>query len=237
MILLSMGENPITRAYLESLTASELLKVADNMGVDIPPDLDRIFIMEEILEICSIDEEPAESQETLMVDTVLIESAPLPKHYNITFIEVMVRDPLWAFVFWEIKSQDKEQFEKSPDFDGYYLKVSPVVLPVDRMEDPYLTEAKVFKIPVKPDDTAWYLGLNPSMSEKNEYKVEFCVEMKGEETVVAVSNPVKLPELPREAGKQKPNPLIHLSGYEDFHILRNKERSHRTKKAAASNEQ
>ena len=39
-------EQPVTRAYLESLTTSDLIKMADNSGIDIPSELDRIFIIE-----------------------------------------------------------------------------------------------------------------------------------------------------------------------------------------------
>jgi len=239
-----MEEVLITRPYLESLTTGDLIKLADNLGVDIPCDLDRIFIIEEILEISSIDGESAASAEIVaengLVDTVLVDSAPLPKQYNITFIEVMIRDPLWAFVFWEIKTQDKEQIEKSPDFEGYYLKVSSVR--AGNADNIPQAEAKVFKIPVKPDDTAWYLGLSPVMSggisqtEQNRFKVEFCAEMKGEELVLVESNPVRLPELPRLPGEQEANPLVNLSGYADFHIIRNTERHQRQKKVETSHE-
>ena len=229
-----MDEVQINRAYLESLTTGDLIKMADNLGVDIPSDLDRIFIIGEILDIYSIDEESVSPSENNLVDTVLVESVPLPKHYNITFIEMIIRDPLWAFVFWEIKAQDKEQIEKLPDFEGYYLKVSPLVN--EKTGSSAQTEIKNFRIHVKPDDTAWYLGLSPDMfneisqTEQNRFKVELCAEIKGEETVLAISAPLRLPELYHAAGEHDANPLIHLSGYADFQVMRNNERQHRQKK-------
>ena len=239
-----MEEVQITRAYLESQTTDDLIKMADNLGVDIPSDLDRDFIIEEILEICSVDEESGNfaenGAENGLLDTVLVETAPLPRQYNITFIEVMIRDPLWAFVFWEIKTQDKEYIEKSQDFEGYYLKVSAVT--AGKTESPSREEDKSFRIPVKTDDTAWYLGLSPAMfgeipqKEHNQFKVEFCAGNKGEETVLASSNPVRLPELPHVTGEQEPNPLACLSGFADFHIIRNNERSLRQKKVEACHE-
>jgi len=250
-----MNEVQINKAYLESLTTDDLVKMADNLGVDIPLDLDRDFVIEEILEISSIDDEPENSVENndddSLIDTVLVDSAPLPKQYNITFIEVMIRDPLWAFVFWEIKSQDKEQIEKSQDFEGYYLKVLP--LADGKRENASAEEEKGFQIPVKPDDTAWYLSLSPAMfaeinraefrpdagSEvsriQNQFIVEFCALIKGEETVLTVSNPIMLPPLPL-AAEQEPNPLMSLSGYADFRIIRNNERPLRNKKVLSSNE-
>ena len=267
---------PVTRAYLESLTTGDLIRMADTWGIDIPPDLDRVFIIEELLEITAPDDADAEdlpdsgsaaapSDETVTSDTavtgvnafpvlktktadsVLDESVPLPKQYNISFIEVMIRDPLWAFVFWEIKATDKELFEKALDFDGYYLKVSPSVTLKENATD------GTFTVPVKPEDTAWYLGLAPaagngkgrpdeSQNAQKLYKVELCAGRRGEETVLAVSSPFKLPllyELPVGPGKQdlagfQENALLRLSGYEDFHILHNNERLFRIKRGASA---
>ncbi|MCL2130696.1 MAG: DUF4912 domain-containing protein, partial [Treponema sp.] len=153
-----MDEIPFTRAHLESLSTDELIKIADNYGVDIPFGLDRIFIIEELLEIIADDDDQGENpQEKDLVDGGLIESVPLPKQYNITFIEVMVRDPLWIFVFWEVKSQDKEVFEKSPEFDGYCLKV----FRAEKVKKENEADV-IFRVPVKPSDSAWYIGFTPS---------------------------------------------------------------------------
>ena len=236
------GSVTVSRAYLESLTTDALIKMADNFGIDIPPDLDRVLIISELLEITSADEnESGNSQETDFQDSVLTESVPLPKHYNITFIEVMIRDPLWAFVFWEIKAQDKEQFEKTSDFDGYYIKVSPWDM---RPLGPKTETDNVFSVSVSPNDTAWYLGLTSVAAhgiyspEQIIYKVELCAVVGGNETVLAVSNPIRLPELPSGPGEQEPrfreSPLVRLSGYGDFHILRRNERQLRTKRAASA---
>jgi hypothetical protein len=252
-----MEEVLLNRTYLESLTTFDLLRLADSHGIDVPPDLDRIFIIEELLEIASLDDTvptesnaPAEnkfpfdvsdgeandaSAET--VTSVQLEPVPLPKQYNISFVEVIIRDPLWAFVFWEIKTSEKEQFEKTQDFNGYSLKVSPWISPVD----PSKARANsFFAVPVKPDDRAWYLGLTGGIFRENQtlYKVELCAEVKGEETALAVSNPFRLPALPgesrsgRNSAEAPENQLVCLSGMEDFHILRNNERSLRAKKFA-----
>ena len=232
-----MEDIPVSRTYLESLTTDELMNIADKLEVDIPLGLDRIFIIEELLDNVCEDDEESSAPEKDLEDSGLIESVPLPKQYNISFIEVMVRDPLWAFVFWEIKTQDKEQFEKSPDFSGYYLKVSPIEKSARRAEE----NDRIFKIPVTPTDTSWYVGFTPtgpdgiSPMPECQYRVELCVVMKGEETVLASSNPFKLPglsELPAGTATQEvyQKPLGLLSGNKDFHILRNGDRLFRVKR-------
>jgi len=230
---------PLTRTYLESLATGDLLAVADKLGIDLPNNSDRIFIIEELLDFSSREEDGSSgNNEPEITDLIVTESAPLPKQYNITFIEVMIRDPLWAFVFWEIKASEKEQFEKDDNFDGYYLKVS-------RLDDNRSGSGNrgLFMVPVRPDDTAWYLSLssafeaNSSWADQSQFKVEFCAGVGGIETVLAVSNPVRLPYLPElpSAGKHEVsmacgNELVRLSGYVDFHVLRRNERPLRVKK-------
>jgi len=236
---LIMESLPLTRVYLESLATGDLLALADKLGLDLPNNPDRIFIIEELLDFSSREDGGSSgNNEPETTDLVVTESVPLPKQYNITFIEVMIRDPLWAFIFWEIKASEKEQFEKDDNFDGYYLKVS-------RLDDsPSVSgNSGLFMVPVRPDDIAWYLSLSPafeadsSWADQSQFKVEFCAGVGGVETVLAVSSPVRLPYLPElpSAGKHEAsvaccNELVRLSGYVDFHVLRRNERQLRVKK-------
>ena len=248
-----MEELPLTKAYLESLTNADLFRLADNLGIDISQNPDRDFLIEELIDVSSFDgDESINTPEEEMTDLVFVESAPLPRYYNITFIEVMIRDPFWAFVFWEIKASEKEQLEKAQEFNGYYLRVK------------LLNNAKLLKtgtasvpdrqgleemltVQVSPTDTAWYLGFAPTVEnealeedqsrEQKHYKVELCASVGDVETVLAVSNTLimpGLPELPNKTGKQdlelSENRLIRLSGYGDFHVLRRNERPLRAKR-------
>jgi hypothetical protein len=228
-----MDDSWINRPYLESLTTRELVRMADGLGIDIPPGLERVFIIEEILEFASEDEDAGKPESPALVETDFLDTVSLPKQYNITFIEIMIRDPLWVFSFWEIKSHDKELHEKAPDFGGYYLKALPlggVGFPKRGIAHREAPEAEnLFTVPVGTADTAWYLGFPPSGGR---YKVELCVLRGSEEIVLAVSRPFKLPKLlnlPGVEGNEAmdaiyKNPLIRLSGAEDFHVLRNVDR-------------
>ncbi|MDR0722310.1 MAG: DUF4912 domain-containing protein [Treponema sp.] len=228
-----MKASSLKRSYLETLTTHELIRLADGFGIEIPPDLERIFIIAEIIDITSdyaLNEVDAESVEVVpLLETDIPEPVPLPKQYNITFIEVLIRDPLWVFTFWEIKSADKEIYEKAGDFKGYQLKVSPV--------DPSKTSQKEdsFTIPVGTTDTAWYLGFPPGGGC---FKVELGVLRGGEELVLATSHTFTVPTLFTSSqskytrdgiGDDLYTPLARLSGIEDFHILRNEDRRSRMK--------
>lgn len=232
----------LKRSYLESLTTNELVKLADGFGIDIPPGLERIFIIEALMDIAAdyvmdaagygvadgLDVSGSGNHEKpVLIETDIPESVPLPQRYNITFIEVMIRDPLWVFTFWEIKSHDKELYEKAPDFGGYHLKVFP--LKRGRVAE---GEA-VFIVPVGTGDTAWYLDF-PSVEGR--FRVDLCV-LRGEEVIVlAASRPFRLPKLinpPDTVNREREGvytePLIRLSGVEDFQVLRSADRLSRIK--------
>jgi hypothetical protein len=226
-----MDELRLTRDGLNSLSTSELVKLADTYDIDIPPGLERVFIIEELLDTVQEDNELEEGENSPVSGADFPETAELPKQYNISFLEVMVRDPLWVFVFWEIKSHDKEIHEKAPDFGGYFLRVIPLEWnQTARKENP-------FTVPVGMDDNAWYLGFPPA---EGRYQVELCVLRGDEEIVLVVSRPFMLPRLLNRpkimAGTDSPdnipdvyhNPLARLSGAEDFPVIRNADRLSRT---------
>jgi hypothetical protein len=243
-----MSELRLKRSYLESLTTRELSKLADTHGIDIPPGLERSFIIEELLELNHEGRSGAMGKEPFpLAEGRGRESVPLPRQYNITFIEVLIRDPLWVFTFWEINTHDKALYEGSSDFGGYCLKVSPVE---------GSGQQGAFTVSVGIGDSAWYLGFPPSGGS---FRVDLCVLRGMAAPVLAASRPFRLPRLLNAAGNGYfsngeaaqvaaqvaaqqaaqegsgpadtaadtgacPNPLILLSGLEDFHILRNMDR-------------
>jgi hypothetical protein len=229
---MGMKETRLTRPWLESLCTDELVKLADSLGVDIPFGLERIFIIEELLDLALGDDYI--SEENLDSHLDFLEAAALPKQYNISYIEVMIRDPLWAFVFWEIKGHDREIYEKAPDFEGYFLRV----IPLRCMDASPLEVAREdsFTVTVSPEDTAWYLGFPPA---EGCYRVELCARRDEAETVITVSRPFKLPRLielpsrktavPGEVQAVYRNSLACLSGAREFSVIRSADRQSRAK--------
>jgi hypothetical protein len=225
-----MDDPHLKRPLLESLSTGELIRLADSYGIEIPPGLERAFIVRELLDI-ALDAEPDSDEEWEANQNVvhgdLTETAALPKQYNITFIEVMVRDPLWAFVFWEIKKSDKEFFEKESGFKGYCLHVIPLE------SEGHGEKEQPFMVPVGIDDTAWYLGFPPA---EGSYQVELCVSQDERETVLACSRLFRLPrfldppavktgtDASGEIQAIYQNPLVILSGAADFQVIRSAER-------------
>jgi hypothetical protein len=211
------------------LATQELVKLADSFGVDIPPELDRPFIIEELLEAAEEeDEKPLEEARATtrrFSEKRISEPVPIPAQYNITFIEVLRRDPLWAFAFWEVKGTDKELYERDPAFEGYQLNVVP--------ED---AGADTFVISVGIHDDAWYIGFPPEGRPAGRSdSVRFTVELRAtlrvtphttEKVTLAISEPFSMPRLSNPAvdAALYENPLTQLSGLADFTILRNIDR-------------
>jgi hypothetical protein len=222
-----MDDSRLTRPYLETLSSDELVRLADRHGIDIPFDLERTFIIAELLDLAREDAaEPADPADPKdpkePVCAGFTEAAVLPSQYNISFIEVMIRDPLWAFVFWEIKSHDRNVYEQAADFEGYCLRAIPIAAAPEH----------IFTVPVGVNDSAWYLGF-PAEESRRSYRIELCVLREAETTALAVSRPFSLPALFEPSGGSEglqaaySNPLALLSGVHDFSLVRSVNRRSR----------
>jgi hypothetical protein len=229
-------EARLDRPFLERLTTAELVKLADRAGIDVPPGLERIIIIGELLETLDDAGEDAGKKPPFASEErrLLTASAPFPNHYNITYVNVLVRDPLWAFAFWEINDHDREFHENAPDFCGYCLRVEADLWADDpRPAGPRAKAAEdsSFTVQVGTGDSAWYLGFSPSAGT---FRVELCAIRREESVILAVSRPFSLPNLHEPLGNRysraSHNPLLRLSGVDEFNILRNTSRSSRLPK-------
>jgi hypothetical protein len=228
-------------SYLEKLSAPELRDLAVTFGIDIPRNLERQFIIEEILDNapCLMFFQPerivtrSAVTDTEFTDDENIPPAPepveLPRQYNITRINAIVRDPLWVFVFWEIREADRKIYEKQPGFRGYFLRVS-----LDRCKKG--NEAgTVFTVPVSGNDMERYIHFPPdghcrklcNAEAEAPFNVALCCSHAGGEANLAVTPPFRLPGMlkisERIAQARDKNTLIGLSGIDDLPVLRNRE--------------
>ena len=111
-----MDEEKITRAYLETLSFSDLKKLADEFGVDVPEDLDRRFLLSEILEIAEEARQDKDAPMIISFDNDVNQSTNLPEGYNETQISCVLRNPVWVFVFWDISDTDMNMLKTLPDY-------------------------------------------------------------------------------------------------------------------------
>ncbi|MDR2965552.1 MAG: DUF4912 domain-containing protein [Treponema sp.] len=206
----------LTRSHLESFSTTELIKLADNHGLYIPPELDRVFIIGELLE--SAIENERQSKEDIKIDTSRHETVELPRQYNVSYIDFLVRDPLWVFVFWEIKELDKETYEKDPDYTGCCLQIVSI------------NGGGSFTVPVNIADTSRYIGFAEFSDSTPEadfqdkicgYKIRLEITCGERVYQIAESNIFYLPRLitNNDLKSIKENPLARLSGIAEMSVI------------------
>jgi hypothetical protein len=217
----------VSRSKLESYSTGELIKLADSFGIDIPHGLERIFIIEELLEFSN--ESAQEEKDDIQIDLSYPETAVLPKQYNISYIDVIIRDPLWVFVYWEIKNHDREIHEISKDFKGYFLRL----IPINGEETNSKLKENVFTVPIDIKDCARYIGLaEHSPKTEGRYIIKLGVTCGDSEIQIASSHPFCMPNLIENENIQnmKENPLLRLSAVADLSIIKNIDRQPRIKR-------
>ena len=212
---MKMDLPPYTTQFLERLSTDELVVLAEHNGLELPADLERAFIIEELLHLGKVGVEKAVEE---------AEHVTLPRQHNFSTVEVLVRDPLWAFVFWEIREHDQQLYEGTQDFEGYCLRVLPLKKDTNQPD-----MAASFTVDVGEKDNSWYLGFPPDTGCF--FGVELCVRRQGNCDAFAASRPFKMPRLIEskrnaqgEAQSLYQNPLAQLSGIDRFPLLRSMDR-------------
>jgi hypothetical protein len=215
MIKISM-DSSLAMSYLESLSTGELLGLAEKFGIDMPESLERNFIIEELMEL---------KKEPHTVQNEYSDFLSFPVNYKKTFINVLIRDPLWAFAFWEINENDRENLENAAGFKGYFLRIVPLG---DSFEASFLVD-------LGKNDNARYLGF--PLEGGRSFKVELCAACKEKNSILALTEPFTMPRLiePVSAAEkinavtnntqgENHNPLAQLSGADRFILTRSKDR-------------
>jgi hypothetical protein len=110
----------------------------------------------------------------------------IPDRYNETRIVLMLRDPLWAFAYWDIQDIKLSSLIEEPYYEGLFLRVyefSSAVPSKDHVID-------YFDIPVREEDDSWYISLPKPGGF-------FCVDLRGKslhgDSLLCRSNMIKSP--------------------------------------------
>ncbi len=177
-----MREETITRSYLETLSFHDLVKLADDYGVDVPEDLDRRFLIAELLELA---EESDSFSEEMIIDSTVNElpEITLQSNYNETQITGILRNPAWLFVFWNISDTDMAKLKEKPE-NSLKLRICSLSDP----KDPVPEEA--FEIQTSTEGQEQYVLLP---SGKKYIKVELLLVSPGAGEVLAFSSVISIP--------------------------------------------
>jgi len=218
---------PVNVDKLNDLSMEALYALAEKMGLDLPPGLERAAVQETLVEALEEDHEdrrvdrdaPVHVEEKKYSGSELddfdasLDAAPcIERRYNETSVRVLVRDPAWAFAYWDVKDEDRDRYEADPDFSGYFLRV---------VEEPRAegSPADHFDIAVGDEDVQWYLNLP---DQDSRYRIDICVRLGARQKALARSNVVRTPRasLSRPVAElgSRTAELLRLSGIRGLHI-------------------
>jgi uncharacterized protein len=225
----------VTIDKLESLSLEELYTLADRAGLDLPPGLERPFVIEEILDVIEEDSEDRRSSQgealhidekkysELRIDEIDVDPGAdesIVQRYNETMIRAIVRDPSWAFAFWDVSDADLESLRGEEGSAGLFLRIVEIPPQEDRAESD--NHREYFDIPVADNDLQWYINLPRSGVR---FRIDLCARrasQAGKFRVLARSNEVESPRQslasPAEAIDPGFREILALSGGEEFFL-------------------
>lgn len=215
-----MENIPISLSYLETLSTADLIELAEEYDLDIPENLNRRFVISELLEIAN------ELNEEIIDDFEVSEEAvetttDLPLTYNETQIDVILRNPAWVYVFWDISSSDLQEIINSNDF-------SKLVLKVNFWES--ATSDKIIdlcELTISTEDRAQYIFLPVG---KTCFSIDLIAEFTNFEpkrltTSRRVSIPEGAPVISLKSLEMPISPILKLSGMQE--LLKSHYENHR----------
>ena len=212
---------------LTTFSDEALLSLADKIGLIVPPDLERPFLIEALLEAfvedseerkasgdssVRIEEAKYSGSESDDLDISLDFVPSLEERYNETMVRLLVRDTAWAFAFWDVNEDERATLRGSGGM-GFFLRV------MEENGKGASRAAEHFDIPVGESDLQWYINLPQPDSR---YRIDLCCHVNGKVRVLAKSNVVHTPRgmlaEQTSAIDVKTAELLALSGFGELDI-------------------
>ncbi len=193
------------RKRLEELSFEALLQLGARNDLDVDPDIEREELIEALVDtITEIRRErdartnaPGKIEQMKFVvryDDVNpkipgpSDDLTIPEEYSTTRIALMLRDPQWAYTYWDLAAGKRAEYEHSDRFDGLYLRV--LQLEDDRDEELQISDS--FEIPVTLADSCWYIHLP---RQNAPYRIQLIGKNYHRRELLAVSNRVRSPRI------------------------------------------
>jgi hypothetical protein len=189
----------MTKERLQSISLEELETLARKQGCDFTGATDRAALTELILENFKELEREREEENNLAIRVEEskyqiterqtsdgADAYPIEKRYNQTRVVFMVRDPNWAYAYWDLDNNLLEKLKKNADGDQLVLRVHDVEL----IDFTGSNAKSSFDIPIQIDDTSWYIYLP---NQNCSYILELGIISEGKYRCLAGSNPIKTP--------------------------------------------
>ena len=191
----------MTRERLQSISLEELEALARKQGCEFTGANDRAALTEFILEnfkelereredennpSIRVEESKYQITERETPDGESADTYPLEKRYNQTKVVFMVRDPNWAYAYWDLDNNLLEKLKKNADGDQLVLRVYDV----DLIDFTGSNANSSFDIPIQIDDTSWYIYLP---NQNCSYILELGIISEDKYRCLARSNLIRTP--------------------------------------------
>jgi hypothetical protein len=191
----------MTKESLQSIPLQELVALAQEEGYEEGGVADRAALTEFILE--NLKERAREKEEENNPSVQVEESKyqitepeaagqpgpdifPVADRYNQTRIVFMVRDPHWAYAYWDLENKWSDKLPIKGQSHYLVLRVREL-----NDADPADCGGKTsFDIPIQLGDSSWYIYLP---NQDCRYLLELGVVLKGKYTCLARSNRIRTP--------------------------------------------
>jgi hypothetical protein len=228
----------MTRERLAGLSEELLQKLADKLDVDIPDEAhldDIVDLVTDALEDAREDHEQSNNNAIRVEErkyqlarffsekdlaTVTDDNVLLPDRYNETRMHLIVRDPAWAFCYWDVRDEQLVAVTADSEFQQLILRI----VEMDNPDFDDHTVVDSFEIPVRLNDKSRYINLP---RQDASYYTELSGLCGERHISICRSNPISVPRggLPdtvteaRSADERKDR-VLALSGLEHLGVPR-----------------
>ncbi|MCF6335463.1 MAG: DUF4912 domain-containing protein [Spirochaetales bacterium] len=198
----------MTRDRLSSYSLFDLYKIAENKGIKYNySDANREELVEIILDAFEEDENEREitnnaamqlkSKKYDILQDYELEAQEkkvysIPDRYNETRIVLLLRDPHWAYTYWDLNENMVSELKNELFFEGFFLRVFELKEKKSFGGDSYTKDniLDYYDIPVDEGDDSWYINLGKIGKF---FGIELCSLVYGKEKILSRSNIIKSP--------------------------------------------
>jgi hypothetical protein len=215
-----MNNGIVTRPYLEAMVSADLVALAEEYGIDVPENLNRRFIIAELLDALT-DMEDAYTNDAALVDSPNLPHETLPKSYNETAITAILRNPVWLYIYWDISESDMSMMRSKT---GHHPLLCIVILDGEGKQ----VSEDSFSMPLPTDSRDQYILLPAG---KKMLRAELVLEVSpGKQKMLTSSSVIRLPQSTIDFSsivtKTYIPPMLALSGFRE--IIRDQFLQHRS---------
>jgi uncharacterized protein len=198
----------MTRERLSQYSMFDLYKIAENEGIQYDcTDGDHSELIEKILE--ALEEDKTErnlanndamklkgTKYDILQDYELEAQEKqiysIPEKYNDTRIVLLLRDPLWAYTYWDLNDNELNKMRDEIFFEGLFLRVFELKTNEIINKDAFSKENIIdyYDIPIDENDDSWYINLGKT---GRHFGIELCSIIHGKVSILSKSNIIKSP--------------------------------------------